>query len=213
MRTRRNFVRARITTTSVVILIAVLGAAASMAGADEGAGRPRAGGETGGTGSEGVASFEGRQIDLAVSWEGAGACIVWQLDDIQCFKSERELEQHVIAAEDTLSTETSTLSTSAELLVTAAASSSCGSYLRLYDYTSYGGSSLWLASRYTWLNLANYGFNQRTSSFRVGGCSAYFADLASGGGAWYPTSLTQAWDSSPSMISGWNNDVSSVYIT
>ena len=46
-----------------------------------------------------------------------------------------------------------------------------------------------------------------------GACSAYFADYEWGGGGWYPTYLTQAWDQNASMISGWNNDVSSVYIT
>lgn len=210
MGSRFSTFRARGTTIAAIILVTVLGGAAPTVWAET-SGR---GAEAGGAGNTqpGLASFEGRQIDLASSWEEATACIVWQPTDIQCFASERELEGYVAGVEDTLSTETSSLDSSTAFAV-AAASSSCGSYLRLYDYTSYGGNSLWLATRYTWLNLANYGFNQRTSSFRIGGCSAYFADLASGGGAWYPTYLTQAWDRSPSMISGWNNDVSSVYIT
>lgn len=93
------------------------------------------------------------------------------------------------------------------------ASSDCSGYLRLYDGTGYTGAVLYLRGRFQWHNLADYGFDQRTSSYRIGPCSAYFADYADGGGSWYPTSLTEAYDSASSMTSGWDNDVSSVYIT
>lgn len=52
-----------------------------------------------------------------------------------------------------------------------------------------------------------------TSSYRVGACSPYFADYANGGGSWYPTSLTGALSSYSSMTGGWNNRVSSIYIS
>jgi hypothetical protein len=94
----------------------------------------------------------------------------------------------------------------------ASASSTCSGYLRLYDGTSYGTPVLYLRDRYQWLNLSSYGFNQKVSSFKVGPCAADFADYANGGGGWYPWYLTEAYDQSSSMISGWNNDVSSVYI-
>ncbi len=72
---------------------------------------------------------------------------------------------------------------------------------------------LYLRDRFQWINLSPFGWNQRTSSYKVGPCASYFADYANGGGAWYPTYLTEAYDRAPSMISGWDNDVSSVYIT
>ena len=48
---------------------------------------------------------------------------------------------------------------------------------------------------------------------QIGACAAWFADWANGGGEWYPTSATGAYDRAPTMLSGWDNDVSSVYIT
>ncbi len=92
------------------------------------------------------------------------------------------------------------------------ASSTCSSFLRLYDLTAYRSPVLYLRDRYQWLNLSSYGFNNRTSSYKVGACNSVFADYSNGGGALYPTNLTQAYDQASSMNSGWNNDVSSVYI-
>ena len=100
------------------------------------------------------------------------------------------------------------LSTKGDPTMGILASTQCSSYLKMYDGTWYSGSVLYLRSKYQWHNLVNYGFNQRTTSFKVGACSTYFADYSNGGGAWYPTWATQAYDQSPTMISGWNNDVS-----
>jgi hypothetical protein len=130
---------------------------------------------------------------------------------IECFDDEQELEQRVAQVQGSQPGPTAEMRVGAP--VAAASSSGCGSFLKLYDYAYYGGSSVWLSTRLLWHNLSNYGFNQRTSSFKIGACSAYFADWAWGGGAWYPTYLTQAYDVGPTMRSGWNNDVSSVYIT
>ena len=90
---------------------------------------------------------------------------------------------------------------------------SCASSVRLYDGTSYTGTSVAYATRGVWLNLSSVGFDNRTSSFRIGACSSYFADDPGGGGSWYPTSSTQAGAQSASMVSGWNNRVSSIYLT
>lgn len=142
------------------------------------------------------ALFEGRIIDLAESWEGAQACLVDdRLEMVLCFASEAELEAELV----TLAPQPSTQAT-------------CSSSLRLYANTWYSGSVLYLSSRGSWLNLSNYGFNQTTSSFKIGACNAWFADLANGGGAHYTYSHTQAWDQSGAMNAGWDNDVSSVYI-
>lgn len=151
------------------------------------------------TSSDGVlAEYSGRTIDLSKSWEGAMACHVAE-DGAWCFDSEKEMRAWLVSDGPT-----STASGSR--------SGSCSGSLTLYDGTSYTGAALSLSQRGTWLNLSGYGFNQRTSSYKIGPCSARFADWADGGGAKYPSYLTQAYDQATSMIAGWNNDVSSVYI-
>lgn len=171
----------------VFFIGAVLAASASSASATGTVGEVARGGSDG----DSSASYDGRQIDLKRSWEGAG------------------LEAFVAK----LTSSASALTLSPTSGSQSAAGSSCSSYVKLYDGTSYTGSSLWLSTRWSWINLSTYGFNQRASSFKIGACSAHFADYSNGGGAWYPTWATQAYDVASTMASGWNNDVSSVYIT
>lgn len=153
------------------------------------------------TATSGLASFEGQLIDLSEGWGEAQACVVWGRDQlVECFRTEGELVERIA---------NSTLAQQGEPVV---ASSTCSSSLKLYDGLSYTGATLYLSQRTTWINLSDYGWSNRTSSYKVGACLAYFADLANGGGDWYPTSYTQAYDQASSMISGWNNRVSSVYI-
>ncbi len=195
-------------TLSLVALTASPAAAAGSSQDAERGDRPAKAGAT--------ATFEGETLNLAESWGDAVACMVWPeaTGTVECFASEAEMDARVAALEAALGAP-STMSTGAAALTAsvAAAGTNCSNYLRLYDGTSYTGATLYIRSRFQWHNLANYGFNQKTSSYKIGACSAYFADYSNGGGAWYPTYLTQAWDVSSSMISGWNNDVSSVLIT
>lgn len=160
-----------------------------------------------GTGGN-TAVFGSEAIDISENWGDATACLVWpdQLDVPECFATEAELAQRVAGIE-------AEQSAGFQHGASAASGANCSGYLKLYDGTSYTGSALWLRGRVQWFNLASFNFDQKTSSFKVGPCSAYFADLASGGGSWYPTSNTQAYDVAPTMLSGWDNDVSSVYIT
>lgn len=152
---------------------------------------------------EGMALFEGRVIDLRDGWAEAQACIVTDSQELaHCFSSEQEL----LAAMRT--TEALTQS----VLQQVAAASACSSSLRLYDGTNYTGAVLYLSTRTTWINLSSYGFSDKTSSFKVGACSAYLADSSNGGGDWYSTSATTAGKVAATMLSGWNNRVSSVYI-
>ena len=164
--------------------------------------------ESTGTGNNG-AVFGSEVIDISEDWGDATACLVWpdQLDVPECFGTEAELEKRVAGIES------EGLGQNLVESATMARSANCSGYLKLYDGTSYTGSTLWLRGRVQWFNLASFNFDQKTSSFKVGPCSAYFADLAFGGGSWYPTSATQAYDVASTMLSGWNNDVSSVYIT
>jgi hypothetical protein len=159
------------------------------------------------------ALFEGAVIDMSKDWEGAGACMVWPeaIDTPECFRTEVEMDKRIAELERQLpqaEAETRRPLGSAPTGVT-----NCSSSVRLYDGTSYTGAALYLRGRQVWYNLVDAGFNQMTSSFKIGACSAYFADLAGGGGDWYPTSQTQAYDMATSMASGWDNDVSSVWIT
>jgi len=148
-----------------------------------------------------VAEFKELQLDLSADWGDARACFIWeQMEIVKCFLSEEEMDSWVVDLDIGLRAGPES------------AGATCSGYLRLYDGTSYSGSVLYLRDRGVWLNLSSYGFNQKTSSFKVGPCSSLFADYNNGGGARYPSYLTAAYDQSSSMISGWNNDVSSVYI-
>ncbi|MEE9415855.1 MAG: hypothetical protein V3V01_11260 [Acidimicrobiales bacterium] len=143
------------------------------------------------------ADYNGREIDLSESWEGARACAVGD-GGTQCFDSEMAMNIEIGKQDKAKGTANSRNYT-------------CSSSLRLYKNTSYSGSTLWITSRGFWLNLSNYGYNQSVSSYKVGACSSIFADYNNGGGAWYPTAYTKKWKISWTMLSGWNDDVSSVY--
>lgn len=69
-----------------------------------------------------------------------------------------------------------------------------------------------LSTRATPLNLSNYGFDNLTSSYKVGGCDTEFYSSANLGGSLY-TGSTGAGSQEPLLLSGWNNVVSSVYIS
>jgi hypothetical protein len=142
------------------------------------------------------ARFEGRWIDLSKSWEGATACTVDNAGSV-CFRTEAQLDAYLAA--------------SAASGATLALTSTCSSSLRLYDGTSYSGSVLNLSVQYTITNLSTYGFDNRTSSYKVGACASVFYSGASGGGSIYPGN-TAALAQSATMVAGWDNAVSSVYI-
>lgn len=150
-----------------------------------------------------TAVFESREINLADGWGEATACLIWNdAGVVECFRTEEALDARVAQIEQGLGLDGSE----------SGRSSWCSGYIRLYDGTYYSGSVLYLRDRSQWLNLSGFGFSNRTSSFKISACAAYFADGDWGGGSWYPTSGTQAWDVAPFMASGWNDRVSSVYI-
>jgi len=188
----------------VVVFVTTLGVVPALAATQD---------DVGLSGDAGtVAVYNDRIIDVAKDWEGAGACLVWPeaINAPECFDTERQMDRRIAELEKLTGNSASTAVGGGG---PEAAGTSCSGYLRLYDGTSYTGAVLYLRGRYQWFDLASFNFNQRTSSFKIGPCSAYFADYAAGGGAWYPTSQTQAYDVAATMVSGWNNDVSSVYIT
>ncbi|HDL50313.1 MAG TPA: hypothetical protein ENH33_10215 [Actinobacteria bacterium] len=189
----------RLTALMVVVAIGWLALAAGATGAAR-AEQPADSTEPVGQ----VAVFEGSTIDLARGWGDAHACAIWEDRVAECFRTEAELEAW-LAGLMSPAQETS------EKSVTTAATA-CSSALRLYDGVGYSGDVLYLWSRGSWIDLWDVGFANRTSSYKIGACSSYFADYPGGGGDWYPTSLTSAYLWSSSMLSGWDNRVSSVYL-
>jgi hypothetical protein len=161
-----------------------------------------AGTETSAAGRGTRAWYGDHWIDLARDWETATACSVGD-DGAFCFATEAELDAYLA----------STTSAAAVAAGPVTLALSCSSTLRLYDGTSYTGSLLSLSTRGTFITLSLYGFDNRTSSYKVGACDSYFYSGASGGGSLYPIGNTQAFDQFTSMLVGWNNTVSSVYIT
>lgn len=153
-----------------------------------------------------VAEFEGATIDLARSWDGdswgaARACVVLA-DGVECFRSEDALD----AAHPEFAPSRPT-----GLLASAGASADCSTSLRLYSGASYTGATYLLTVRGVITNLSVSGFDNVTSSYKVGACAAEFWADPSAGGSAYPGS-TAANAQSPSMAAGWNNVVSSVLV-
>lgn len=177
-----------------VVLTAVAVVGAGPRGFSEAAPPDRAGGPS-------KAVFEGAFIDLADGWGAARACAEFG-DSVECFRTEPEL----LAAHPELVADIAFRLDSAVMPASA-----CSSSLRLYRSTGYGGSALFLTTRSVVQNLSSFGFDNDTSSYRVGACSAAFYSGANLSGSQYPGS-TGANASASSMASGWDNVVSSVII-
>lgn len=173
----------------VAIALGVFGCLALLAPATStAAGSPRA--DTASV----IALFEGGWIRLAEGWGDARACTS---DDAgtRCYRSEAEMD-------------------AAEVVPGAATvtpMADCSSSVRLYQNTSYGGSVLELKQRGVTISLSPYGFNNVTSSYKIGACNSRFYDTTTGGTQY--TGNTNAGVSATSMVSGWDNRIGSVYIT
>lgn len=154
-----------------------------------------------------LVKFEGKLINLAESWGEAQACAVWdQADASQCFRTIAELDQHVSA----VTRAQQKLIGTSDIRTMAA----CSTPLQLYEDSGFGGRVLRFYDRGIWQNLTNYGFNDETSSYRTGACSANLAENTNGGGFYYPGS-TSANVSSSCMCAGstgWNDRVSSIRV-
>lgn len=147
----------------------------------------------GGTGPSSQALYHGRKIDLSVSWNGAQAC--WISDSGNtCYDSEAEMEAAMFSQP------------SAQSVVPLL---TCSPTLKLYDNTNFNTPVISLGTRGSWIQLSTFGFSARTSSYIVGGCNSVFED---GSGSMYPGS-TSAGNSAASMVSGWNNRITQVYIS
>jgi len=187
-----------LSTTATAVAIAVL--------VSVGWGGPSFAAETPGFGGDpSRAVFEGEIFDLAEGWGAAAACAELGVV-VECFRSETEL----LRAHPELDGDDASHVTS-EAATASVAASSCSSSLRLYRLTGHSGGALYLSTRLVGHNLSAYGFDNDTSSYTVGACSSAFYSGANLGGSQYPGS-TAAFASATSMVSGWNNVVSSVMI-
>lgn len=158
-----------------------------------------------------IATFEGRSLDLSRDWEDARACLVWRQGGVlECFRTPEAMEARVAqVSPGDAGRPAGAGSPEGETMY--AASYSCSSSLRLFDYTYYGGRQLWFWDRGYWQNLWDYGFEDRTSSYSVGGCYAHLAEHSWGGGWWYP-GPTYPYAGEPVMSWGWSDTISSIYI-
>lgn len=140
--------------------------------------------------------FEGEWIWLADGWGEAKACSSNGVT-ARCYRSEAEMDE---AEEARRSASSSSL---------LAECPSPG--LRLYRETGYGGGVLELTTRGVTHNLSAAGFNNDTSSYRVGSCSSRPYDTTTGGGLYPGNTNAGVWASS--MASGWDNRVGSAYLS
>lgn len=143
----------------------------------------------------------GVPVDLTKGWGNYGACLVKPDGAVECFADDKGLK----ARSDQLAMDQS----GGAQFAGNRASTWCPVYL--YSGPSYTGQILELTSRWFWMNLWDYGFDNRAVSFIGYSCGFHLADYAWGGGWWYP-GYTGAWAYSPNM-GAWNYRVSSVYIT
>ena len=150
------------------------------------------------------AVFEGDVIELDGDWGPAKACVITE-SATRCFRSEKQMDRFLVAQAPVRNR----TDTSADFA--SAAFTTCGSSIRLYDGAGFTGTVLSTAIRWTYLNLANYGFSNRTSSYRVGGCAVEMYGGENGSGGVYPGG-TWAGAGAGSMLGGWGNAISSLYM-
>ncbi len=144
-----------------------------------------------------IATFERERFDMSQGWgteetrPEIQACHIEVAGEADCFRSEAELNSFLGESR-------------------SSRSASCSSSLRLYDGLNKTGAVASFTARGQIISLSGYGFNNRTSSYRVGACSS---TLYNGiGSSAYPGS-TSAYASANSMLSGWNNTISSIRIS
>lgn len=131
------------------------------------------------------ADYYGQQIDLAVSLEGAQACLVSADLGNHCFDTEAEVDALLDAG--------------------SVLDEACSSTLRLYAGTSFATPMVAYNTQGSILSVG--AFANLTSSYRVGACDS---TLYNGGSA-YPGNTT-AGASAASMLGGWDNTIDSYFI-
>lgn len=150
-----------------------------------------------------IALFEGRTLDLSRDWGEAKSCLIWTQAGIsECFRTDKELEAREAEAEREQQQPPQEQAT---------ASAQCSGYLHLYEHVNFGGRHLAFRDRGYWQDLGRWGFNDKLSSFTTGPCGVHLSWDTGGRGGWYPGN-TGAYVRHSRMISGWNDEISSIYI-
>lgn len=164
----------------------------------------------------GQARFEGRDIDLERGWGDARTCVVWMQDGAtECFRTEQAadaaMQRHdrVAAARTAAALATWSLAAVAapgtldRLVARAHRTRSCGDWLTLYEHVGYEGRSLRFRDRGFYQDLADWGFANRTSSYRVGSCPMTLRN-----GTWdLNPGPAVPFASVPRMAPGWNDRI------
>lgn len=199
-RVRGKNVAVRVWSLALLVLVPMVGPAQAR--------------ETSRSGGVTTASFDGGTVDLARDWGDAHACLVWRQGGVvECFRTEQELDalEAELSGRHDAVTAVETVAPTGPVPTAAVAAYSCSSSLRLYDYSYFGGRRLSFWDRGFWQNVSDYGFNDRTSSYIVGGCYVYLAEHNDGAGWWYP-GPTYPYAGEPVMAPGWDDVISSIYI-
>ena len=152
--------------------------------------------------SPSIAGFYGTLVDLRSGWGGAAACATDGIET-QCFLTEQELDQYL-----TPSIGFSAMRALGDIGIEAV----CSTTVRLYANTFFGGTVLAISISAAVVNLSTWSFSNVTSSYKIGSCPATFYDGANAVPPVYPGG-TLAGASATVMWTGWDNRVSSLYIS
>ena len=128
--------------------------------------------------SPGIATFQGRIIDLKESWQGAQSCIVFEPQHVECFTTAAEADARTgyVREKDPL------VIAARRAGLSSAALPSCASrYLCLWEAINGGGRRLQFANEY-WQDLAGYGFSNVMSSWRNNSYSDDWGSVFDNGG-------------------------------
>jgi hypothetical protein len=134
---------------------------------------------------------EAALLDLPKGSLRGGACVV--LEDLapRCFSTSRLADQWVASL--------------------GVPTLNCSTPLKLHAGTSQGGTLVSVYARGLWVNLSTFGFDNMTSSYTVGACAVELAAGAGGGGNHYTRCLSPGCVEN-SMLPGWDNVISSVFL-
>lgn len=138
-----------------------------------------------------MVAFDGEQLDLSKGWGNAKSCVEFSRGHAACYGTHQEADAVLGYSR----------ATDLESSKAAAALPACASgWLCLYEHNNGGGRRLIFSDEY-WHNLAEWGFQCKTSSWRnrqgsgdSGGLSGYFGTCGSGN-AWSFTLSAQAYAS------------------
>lgn len=140
-----------------------------------------------------LATFEGRTIDLSKGWGSATACSTDGVNTT-CYRSAHQM------------------ATAQSVPAVALAASVCIPSVNLYSGTKFTGLVLNINSHGGPTALSQYGFDNITSSYAIGYCDAVFYDGTTNTSSVYPGPTT-AYSSATSMLTGWDNRISSITIS